>query len=216
MKYILFIISLLLFVSCKKTEKTIDIPSEKTTVIDTINHSELIDLPILSERITDEGLMKRYTINYSGFINQDSIAFTNANLNGKVAIANFFFTRCPSICPPMRQQLIELSKTIDREDIILISHTIDPENDTPKLLKQYSKNTGISSKRWQFVTAPETTTKALAKHYMTNFKPNETGTDFYHSSYAALLDKNRLIRGFYNILIAEDLERLKLDIKKIQ
>jgi protein SCO1/2 len=47
---------------------------------------------------------------------------------------------------------------------------------------------------------------------MTNFKPNEDGTDFYHSSFVALVDSNQLIRGFYNTLIPEDMERLKLDI----
>ena len=54
-----------------------------------------------------------------------------------------------------------------------------------------------------------------AKKYMTNFKPNKDGTDFYHSSYVVLLDKSQSIRGFYNVLVKEDVERLKEDVKQL-
>ena len=132
-------------------------------------------------------------------------------LNNKVVVSNFFFTRCPSICPPMQQQLIALSDRVSHPDLLILSHTIDPEYDTPNVLKSYASNTNIPTNRWQFIHGSQEKMKSLAKAYMTNFKPNEDGTDFYHSSYAALLDKNRLIRGFYNLLVPEELERLKKD-----
>lgn len=177
--------------------------------------TETQQLPILSYTINAEGKKTHYTIEYSGFKNQLSQDFTSQHLNNKIVITNFFFTRCPSICPPMRQQLINIANTIKSDDFLIVSHTVDPENDTPDILKTYAENTGIADSKWQFLTAPEAIIKKHAKQYMTNFKPNKDGTDFYHSSYVALLDKKRMIRGFYNILVPEEVERLKNDILQI-
>ena len=171
-------------------------------------------LPILSYQINAQGDKELYTIEYSeAFVNQLNEPFNNEKLDGKIFIANFFFTQCPSICPPMRQQLIGISESIDTDDFLIVSHTIDPNNDTPDVLKAYAEATGISSERWQFVTATEAQTKAQAKQYMTNFKPNEEGTDFYHSSYATLVDKDRMIRGFYDLLKPKEVSLLKKDIE---
>ncbi len=176
--------------------------------------SEWHKLPVLSYTINDQGIKEFYSIDYNGdFLNQMNDKFTSEHLNNKVIIANFFFTRCPSICPPMRQQLIGISESIDDDDFLIISHTIDPTNDTPEVLKNYADAIGITSERWQFLTSSEKNTKVQAKQYMTNFKPNEDGTDFYHSSYAALVDRDRMIRGFYDLLKPKEVELLKGDIE---
>lgn len=168
-------------------------------------------LPILSYTLNEQGEKEYYSIEYSGFINQLNESFTGTK--DKVYIANFFFTRCPSICPPMRRQLIETAEAIGSKNFMIISHTIDPDHDTPTVLKDYSDATGIPYKKWQFLTASEAITKAQAKLFMTNFKPNEEGTDFYHSSYAALVDEDNMVRGFYNLLIPKEVELMKADIK---
>jgi len=171
-------------------------------------------LPILSYTINEQGVKELYTIEYNGdFHNHLNERFNNEYLNNKVIIVNFFFTRCPSICPPMRQQLIGISASIDNDDFLIISHTIDPTNDTPEVLKNYANAIGIPSNRWQFLTASEEQTKAQAKQYKTNFKPNEDGTDFYHSSYVALVDRDRLIRGFYDLLKPKEVTLLTKDIE---
>jgi len=171
-------------------------------------------LPHLSYSITDTGSKEYYSIDYPGsFTNQLNETFNNEILDDKVFIANFFFTRCPSICPPMRQQLIGIHETIDDADFLIISHTIDPTNDTPDVLKTYSDAIGIPSNKWQFLTASEENTKAQANHYKTNFKPNEDGTDFYHSSYVALVDRDRMIRGFYDLLKPKEVTLLLKDIE---
>lgn len=175
----------------------------------TSNKSEL---PILSYKIDVSGERQTYTITYEGFVNQEGASFSTASLNDKIYIANFFFTRCPSICPPMRTQLIGIAKYFEEADnFMIISHTIDPESDSVSVLKSYSDATEISSDTWQFLRSSIEMTKAQANQYMTNFKPNEAGTDFYHSSYVALVDTNLMIRGFYNILVPEDIARLKVD-----
>ena len=168
------------------------------------------NLPVLSYKIDGSGNKSYYTINYKEFTNQLDEDF---KVSDKVFIANFFFTRCPSICPPMRLQLIDIAETFKNEnDFIIISHTIDPENDTALILKDYQEATGIKSSKWQFLRSTVENTKLQAELYMTNFKPNQDGTDFYHSSYIALVDRKQQIRGFYNILAATDVERLKKDI----
>jgi protein SCO1/2 len=171
------------------------------------------ELPILSYKINNKGLKEIYTITYTDFVNQDNKAFKTLDLEGKIVIANFFFTSCPSICPPMRRELIKVANDfLNKQEVLFVSHTIDAKNDTVNVLKAYSNSTGIPYKKWQFLRASEHTTKQLASQYMTSFKPKEDGTDFYHSSYVALLDKDQRIRGFYNILINEEVERLKTDI----
>jgi len=172
-------------------------------------------LPILSYTINDNGEKEFYKISYEAdrFTNQLGESFTTKSIDNKVVLGNFFFTRCPSICPPMRTELIDLSIELSEySDLLILSHTIDPKHDSTEVLRAYSENTKIPNERWQFVRATETNTKAIAKLYMTNFSPNEDGTDFYHSSYVALIDQQQQIRGFYNVLIQDELNRLKEDI----
>lgn len=174
------------------------------------------ELPILSYKISDSGKKENYKITYDNFTNQLGHSFSSEDLTGNISISNFFFTRCPSICPPMRTALISVAEEFsDNENLVLISHTIDPTHDSIPVLKSYAEATGIANHRWQFLRASEANTKAQAKQYMTNFEPNEDGSDFYHSSYVALIDEEQYIRGFYNVLIKEDLERLKTDIKQL-
>ncbi|WP_248722560.1 SCO family protein [Seonamhaeicola sp. ML3] len=175
------------------------------------------NLPVLSYNFDSNGNKINYSISYKGkFKNQNGKLFTNKDLKGKVFIANFFFTRCPSICPPMKLQLTNLAKDfLYHDNFLIVSHTIDPYKDTPARLKEYSISTGIPDDRWFFLTSSEKNTKALAKQYKTNFKPNENGTDFYHSSFTALVDSDGLIRGFYDLLIPNEIELLKQDINTL-
>ena len=169
------------------------------------------ELPILSYKIDSGGNRSYYSIQYNEFEDQFGQNFDGTRLKDKIYLANFFFTRCPSICPPMRQVLIDLAESLD--GFMMVSHTIDPGHDTPEILLAYAKATGIPSDRWIFLRSSEENTKVLASSYMTNFSPNKDGTDFYHSSVAALVDGMGQIRGFYNLLVKEDTERLKEDIK---
>lgn len=171
------------------------------------------ELPVLSFKVDDSGNKTNYSITYKNFTNQLGKPFSTENIKSRIFIANFFFTRCPSICPPMRTELIDIAKTFDNEDeFLIVSHTIDPENDSVEVLKNYSEATGVSSEKWKFVRSSFENTRQQANVFMTNFKPNEDGTDFYHSSYVALVDKKQQSRGFYNILVLEEIKRLKEDI----
>lgn len=115
----------------------------------------------------------------------------------------------------MRNELIKIASAIgDRDDFTIVSHTIDPENDTEAVLKTYFEDAGITSKQWQLVRTTLDKTYDQAFMYMTAFKPNMDGSDFFlHSSYVTLVDKDQNIRGFYDILMADDIIRLKKDIQ---
>ncbi len=179
-------------------------------------HHSPEELPILSYKINDRGDQVPYTINYTNFKNQDNQAFTTENIMSKIVVANFFFTRCPSICPPMRTELQNINEVFkNKNDFLMVSHTIDPKNDTVEVLYNYAKSTGVDSDRWQFIRSTTEETKKQAELYMTNFRPTDDETDFYHSSYVALLDRKQRIRGFYNILAVEESERLIEDLKQL-
>ncbi|AUP78066.1 SCO family protein [Flavivirga eckloniae] len=170
-------------------------------------------LPVLSYKIDSSGNKAPYSITYSGFTNQLNKPFNSKNIDNKVFVSNFFFTHCPSICPPIRQKLIEVANTFKNDnDFIIISHTIDPENDSIPVLKSYAEATGIPNDKWQFLYADVNKAKAQANQFMTNFRAKKDGTDFYHSSYVSLVDKKQAIRGFYNILVSKEVTRLKGDI----
>ena len=172
------------------------------------------DLPILSYTVNDSGQKTFYNIEYDGFTNQSGESFSTETIEGKIFIANFFFTRCPSICPPMRTKLISIAEEFSEDqNFLIISHTIDPEHDSVSVLKSYAEATEIPGNTWQFIRASKEKTKSQAEMYMTNFKPKEDGSDFYHSSYVALVDSDRQIRGFYNILESSDVNRLIHDIE---
>ncbi|NQY05996.1 MAG: SCO family protein [Flavobacteriaceae bacterium] len=176
--------------------------------------SEYKKIPVLSFYINDKGVKEHYTIDYQDFINQENKGVDSNILDHKVSTANFFFTNCPSICPPMRMRQMELADYFSEEkDFMQVSITIDPKRDTVNALKIYSKNTGVTPEKWQFLRGDSLRLKDLSKQLMTNFEPNENGTDFYHSSYLALIDKKKRIRGFYDILKPIDVASLKEDIE---
>ena len=178
--------------------------------------SEWSKLPILSFSFDENGKKEFYAIDDFQLTNQLGQQFTNNNTKDKVYIANFFFTKCPSICPPMRNALLNIASNFKNEaDFMIVSHTIDPKNDTVEVLKEYADETTIPTEKWMFLTGDKSDIISLAKKYMTSFKKTEDGSDFYHSSFTMLVDKNQRIRGFYNTLVAEDMTKLQKDISQL-
>ena len=178
--------------------------------------SDTTELPILSFNYVD-GTKKLYKIDGFEFTNQDGKTITEISTKGKVHTINFFFTSCPSICPPMRIKQQGIAEAFSSEsNFKQYSISIDFKNDTLEQLKYYSKIHDINSKQWELLRAPsKTDLKTIANQLKTNFRPNEDGTDFYHSSYVALIDKEQYIRGFYNLLLDAEVELLKTDITKL-
>ena len=141
-----------------------------------------------------------YTVGGFNLVNQDSMEVTRESYQNKITIADFFFTSCPTICPVMKTQMLRIYETIeDDDDVLLLSHTIDPAHDTVALLHQYAKNLGVNSSHWQFLTGNKDSIYALAETYMViaDEEPDAPG-GFVHSGAFLLIDKEQRIRGVYD------------------
>ena len=150
------------------------------------------------------------------YLNQDSVMINSKELKNKVWITDFFFTHCPSICPPMTSQMKRLSEnTKDLKDFIqFLSFSIDPERDTPYRLRQYIKENEIIDDNWFFFTGNEEETHLLAKEFFNGAERNEDiDGGFGHTSYFALVDKSGLVRGIYDGTNAEQVDKLEKDLR---
>ena len=130
--------------------------------------------------------------------NQDSILISNDDMIGKVYVLEFFFTRCPDICIEMNQNMKLLDEEFgDSNDFGIISITIDPNNDTPSILKKYSEALDVKSQNWHFLTGEKDYIYDLANigfNIFANQDSNFIG-GFEHQGYFALIDKDGYIRS---------------------
>ena len=130
--------------------------------------------------------------------NQDSILISNDDMIGKVYVLEFFFTRCPDICIEMNQNMKLLDEEFgDSNDFGIISITIDPNNDTPSILKKYSETLDVKSQNWHFLTGEKDYIYDFANigfNIFANQNSNFIG-GFEHQGYFALIDKDGYIRS---------------------
>ncbi|BAO75112.1 SCO family protein [Winogradskyella sp. PG-2] len=151
------------------------------------------------------------------FIDQEGKTITNEDYLGKVYVIEFFFTTCPTICPKMNRNLIEIQNEFkDFENFGVASFTINPEVDTPQVLKAYAINYGITNPNWHLMTGNEDTIYKLANEgfYLYTAINDEIIDGFEHSGNFALIDKKGFIRSrlkspnnpliYYNGIISED------------
>jgi protein SCO1/2 len=132
------------------------------------------------------------------FTNQDNRFISNEDFLGKVYVAEFFFTSCPSICIEMNQNMKILDEEFsDRDDFGIASFTIDPITDTPKVLKEYSERLNVKSQNWHFLTGKIDDVYELSNSGFNIFagvNPAVAG-GFEHQGFFALIDKNGYIRS---------------------
>ena len=160
-----------------------------------------------------------HTVKNFRFVNQDSNIVTNETFKDKIYVADFFFTSCRSICPIMKSQMVRVYAAIENTpDVLLLSHTIDPEYDTVGLLRDYAERLGVKSSKWHFVTGNRDSIYDTAiKSYYTSAAEDKTEPDgFIHSGAFLLIDKQRHIRGKYDGTQEEDVNRLISDIERLR
>jgi protein SCO1 len=176
-------------------------------------------LPIFGERELVGSDTVYHTIADFKFVDQDSAEITNATFQDKIYVADFFFTSCRTICPKMKTQMLRVYDSIENNpDVLLLSHTIDPEYDTVGLLHDYAERLGVKSSKWHFVTGnkDDIYKTAQTSYFATALEDKSEPDGFIHSGAFLLIDKQRRIRGKYDGTIEEDVNRLLGDIKKLE
>lgn len=139
----------------------------------------------------------------------DGKTFDSQQLYGKVWIANFFFTTCSDICPMMTKHMASLSRTFEQVPAVkLVSFTVNPENDSPQVLKAYSEPLNKGKGNWYFLTGKREDIQAIT---VERFKLGKIDEPIFHSSYFPLVDRTGNIRGYYEGTSAEDINRLFKD-----
>ena len=165
---------------------------------------------------TVQYISKYHTIADFSFTNQNGKKITQKDYEGKIYVADFFFTTCGSICPKMTSHLVEIQKAIlDNPKVMLLSHTVMPEIDSVAILKSYAIKNGVNDKKWNLVTGDK---KDIYRMARTSYlavklgKPSEL-YDMVHTENFVLVDAKRRVRGFYDGTKNEDIQRLLADIR---
>jgi len=180
---------------------------------------EVAKLPIFGEREVNNGDTVYHTIDTFAFVDQDSVLVTNQTFAGKIYVADFFFTSCRTICPIMKTQMLRVYDSIQNDpDVLLLSHTIDPEYDTVGLLHDYAERLGVKRDRWHFVTGNKDDIYKIAQtsYFATAMEDKAEPDGFIHSGAFLLIDKQRRIRGKYDGTKEEDVNRLLKDIRTLE
>ncbi len=146
------------------------------------------------------------------FINQDSIHITNKKLDGKIYVANFFFTTCGSICPRMMTNLKKVSTAFANNDHVrLLSFSVLPESDSVSKLKAYAQKRGINNRQWWLLTGDRKEIYHLARtsYFADDSLGNSTdGADFLHTENCVLVDGQGHLRGVYNATLELEMDQL--------
>ncbi|HLX90744.1 MAG TPA: SCO family protein, partial [Puia sp.] len=155
-------------------------------------------------------------------VNQDGDTVSLDSLNGRVIIADYFFTHCPSICPALQRNMKKLQDAIKLKDeqqnpdssfVQFISFTVDPERDTAAALKLYADRFGVNPDLWWLLTGPKKTIYDFALTELKMGLQDGEGVDsnFIHTQKMVLLDKNHVVRGYYDGLDSAALVKLAQD-----
>ncbi|MEO8066262.1 MAG: SCO family protein [Flavobacteriales bacterium] len=185
--------------------------------------SHFRELPIMGPR---EALPNGDTLYHEvppfAFTGIDGKLVTDKTLEGKILIVDFFFTRCQSICPRMSahmRELLHLSlTTVDGYDeIVFLSHTVDPEHDTPEVLAKYAYEYSADTARWKFVTGSKEDlyTQGSEGYFLAAKEDVLAEGGFLHSEKFVLVDKRHHIRGFYDGTNPASIKELVTDAKML-
>jgi protein SCO1/2 len=143
---------------------------------------------------------------------QDGRPFGSDDLKGRVWVADFIFTTCPGACPKMTMKMSGLQKAIPEREVHFVSFTVDPERDTPPVLKQYSQNYDADPNRWHFLTGEkEKLFDAAAGMKLTAAPAGQFGPEIVHAEKFLLVDGAGRVRGVYDSGDEQSLKKLAAD-----
>ena len=184
-----------------------------------------IDLPFYSEATytpewideNDDRYDSIHTIENFSFLNQKGEEVKNETFDGKIYVANFFFTICPNVCPRMTKNLKTIQEEFAQdENVKILSHTVMPWVDSVERLAEYAQLNDINTNQWHLVTGEKKSLYHMARMaYFADEGFGKTVTseeDFLHTKNIILIDTKRRIRGVYNGTLPLEMKRLIEDI----
>ena len=176
-------------------------------------------LPIFGEREVENGDTIYHRIAPFAFVDQDSAVVTNDTFKDKIYVTDFFFTSCRTICPVMKTQMLRVYEAVKEDDeVLILSHTIDPEYDTVALLHDFAERLGVESKKWHFVTGVKDSIYKIAQtsYFSTALEDKSEPDGFIHSGAFLLVDKQGRLRGKYDGTVPADVDQLIKDIDRLK
>lgn len=206
-KIIAFFIPVIALVSCNETKKA---EEKRLPIAGNID----IDYKIVNGKEVADTIY--HVVPGFKYINQDSVWVNSKDLKTKIWVTDFFFTHCPTICPPMTTNMKRLNIMTDdlKEHIQFLSFSIDPYRDSPSRLREYIKEHGIKATNWMFFTGDEDATHELAKEFFNGAEKNDTiPGGFGHTPYFSLVDTKGHIRGIYDGTNSDAIDSLAKDIR---
>jgi protein SCO1/2 len=163
--------------------------------------AKLNALPVL-------GVIQDFKLN-----NSDGFTTSLSDLKGKVWVANFVFTTCGTICPMMTKNMNILHRSFhEYNDVRLVSVSVNPEEDTPEKLTQYSRKYRIDTSHWFFLTGSR---EDITKLVVESFKLGDIKEPIFHSSYFTLVDRQGRIRGYYDGVDIEKIKKIAQDLTQL-
>jgi protein SCO1/2 len=199
------LIAFVSLLSCGGSDNKLPILGERDWVKKTVDGKEVVDTIY-------------NTIPPFSFVNQQGDTVSEKIVEGKIYVTDFFFTTCPTICPVMKRQMIKVFQQFKgNPDVMILSHTIDPEHDTPQVLNTFAKDLGIEGTQWQFLTgSKDKIYKIGQENYMSTAKEDKTAEGGYiHSGAFILVDKEKHVRGMYDGTTEEGTQKLIADMRRL-
>lgn len=209
-KYIQLVILSLLIWSCsgKETETVKELPILGNWHVDEVEVGGKTVQDTIYHKIAD-----------FSFTNQEGQEISNSFTTGKVYVADFFFTTCPTICPIMKTQMLRVYEKFQNEpDFLILSHTLDPEHDTQEMLKDFAEKIGVENDQtWHFLTGDQEKIFEIGQtSYLTTAMEDKLEPGgILHSGAFVLIDQKGRIRGVYDGTKPEQVDRLMNDIPKL-
>ena len=171
-------------------------------------NSELVDTTV-------QHISKYHAIADFSFTNQNGKIITQKDYEGKIYVADFFFTTCTTICPIMQDNMVEIQNSFkNNPKVMLLSHTVMPQIDSVPVLKKYALEKGVIDSKWNLVTGDKKDIFYIARKSYLAVKTDTAGElyDMVHTENFILVDEQRRVRGFYDGTKKDDIKRLIEDI----
>ncbi len=167
---------------------------------------------LAAHRFNDYGAVPAFQLT-----NQNGQPFGSADLAGKIWIADFIYTTCPGPCPMISSRMSEMQRPLENTDVHFVSFSVDPEKDTPAVLRGYAERLQAQPGRWDFLTGLKSTIYDLSVH---GFKlaagehDGENGEPL-HSTRMILVDRRGQIRGYYDATAPDTITKLIADASRL-